>query len=205
MLPVFNVQISDVSQVGLNLHIGGKSPIGSAFWFSWAPVLTAAEKERTNLDMFLTRKLAEFLNDKKAKATLLIFYTPVDDRFVLTICSRKSPDFLKVLHSTAGMPGYLEYGQDYVPSTAKPFLYYAGLQIFRVYQVENPQADAFYVSDFGNLFGLITSVADEESYTDIKNNPTDYLDYCAVPTDPTTQLTTGDSNITIHHAFINLK
>lgn len=205
MLPLFNVQISDIAEVGFNPHIGSKYPIGSAFWFSWDAVLTTAEKEGTNFDIFLTRKLAKFLNDKKTKTTLLVFYTSVDDRFALTICSRKSPDFLNVLHSTAGMPGYLECGQDYVSSTAKPFLYYAGLQIFRVYQVEKPQEDVFYVSDFGDLFGLITSVADEESYTDIRDNPTEYLDYCAVPTDPTTRLTVGNDNIIIHHAFINLK
>ena len=205
MLPVFNIEISDVSPIGFNPHTGNNSPFGSSFLFAWKPVFNAAEQAGTNIDTFLTRRLAKFLKKKKIKTSLLIFFAPLDDYFVLTICSKKSADFFGVLHSSAGMPGYIEYGQEHIRANAKPFLYYAGLQIFRVYEVENPQPDNFYASDFGNQFGLTTSIVDEESHKDIMNNPTEYLDHCAVSTEPTTRFIDGGSEIVIQHAFIKIK
>lgn len=204
MLPLFDIKIEDIALIGFNPRTGNTCPIGSSFLFSYESVLGEAEQAGTNFDMFLTSRLAKFLSKKKPKTNLLIFYAPVNGYFYLTICSSKSVDFCGILHSSAGMPGYIESGQDYVPENAKPFLYYAGFQVFRVYDVENLQSSAYYVSDFGNLFGLTTSIADEENYKDIANNPMEYLEYCAVPTEPTTRFIGDNSEILINHAFVRI-
>lgn len=204
MLPEFSVQISDIAEIGFNQSTGGNSPVGDAFWFSWEPVLSAAKKQGVNFDTYLTHRIGKFLNDKKTKTTLVIFYAPFNDRFCLTICSRNIPDFFKVLHSNSGMPGYLSYGEDYVTLNAKPFIYYMGLQVFRVYQAESPKNNTYYVSDFGNAFGLTTSPCDKETYSDINDHPVTYMDYSVVPNEPTTQITIDSKNVTVNHAFINI-
>ncbi len=176
-------------------------PIGDAYWFTWNEVLDAAREEAMNIDRFLTCRLSLFLTKKKPKSNILIFYTPTQDRFVVTVCSRRRVNFLDVLHSTAGMPGYMEYGQDYVPVTARPFLYYGGMEIFRVYDVDNPKPGAFYVSDFGNLFGLTTFTVSKDDYVRIKTDVQSHVEYSVVPQLPTEEVKHLGVSVLLQHAF----
>ena len=143
MLREFEIHISKVCKLGFDLETGKSKPIGEGYLFQWDAVLDAAKKQGCNLDTFLTLRLALFVTKKRPKSNILIFFTPTNDRFVLTVCSRRSVSFVDVLHSTAEMPGYLEYGQDFVPPKARPFLFYTGMEIFRVYEVESPEPDAY--------------------------------------------------------------
>lgn len=201
MLPVIEIHISKVCKLGLNLRTGERGPIGDSYWFEWNAVLDAVKKQKMNLDSFLTLRLAHFLTKKKPKSNILIFYAPTNDRFALTVCSRRSVSFLDVLHSTAGMPGYLAYGQDHVLPIAHPFLFYNGTEIYRVYEVEDPEPDAYYFSDFGNLFGLTTSPVAKEEYEGIASNAESAPDYSAVPTESMTEVEYSGTQIKYHHAF----
>jgi hypothetical protein len=99
------------------------------------------------------------------------------------------------------MPGYLEYGQDFVQPIAHPFLFYTGMEIYRVYEVEDPEPDAYYISDFGNLFGLTTSSVSKEEYNGISSSVESDADYSAVPTEQTTEVEYSGIKMKYHHAF----
>jgi len=201
MLPIIEIHISKTCKLALNLRTGKRGPIGDSYWFEWDAVLDTLEKQKMNVDSFLTLRLAHFLTKKKPKSNILIFYAPTNDRFVLTVCSRRSGSFLDVLHSTAGMPGYLEYGQDHVPPIAHPFLFYTGREIYRVYEVGDPEPDAHYVCDFGNLFGLTTSPVAKEEYDGIRSDVESDLNYSPVPEEPVTEVEYSGTPIKYHHAF----
>jgi len=201
MLPKIEIQISKICKLGFNLRTGERGPIGDSYWFEWDAVLDAVKKQKLNLDTFLTLRLAHSLANKKPKSNILVFYAPTNDRFALTVCSRRSVSLLDVLDSTAGMPGYLEYGQGHVQPVARPFLFYNGKEIYRVYEVEDPEPDEYYVCDFGNAFGLTTSPAEKEEYEDILSDSESDPVYSAVPREPTTEVDYLGTPIKYHHAF----
>ena len=201
MLAIIEIHISKVCKLSLNLRTGERGPIGDSYWFEWDAVLDAMKEQKMNADTFLTLRLAHFLTKKRPKSNILIFYAPTNDRFALTVCSRRSVSFLEALHSTAGMPGYLEYGQGHVLPIARPFLFYTGMEIYRVYEVEDPEPDGYYVCDFGNLFGLTTSAVATEEYDEFLSDVESDTVYSAVPREPTTEVDYLGTPIKYHHAF----
>ena len=203
MLPVLNVHLNDIAEIGFNPSTNGNSLIGKSFYFAWEPVFKEAEKKGLNFDSYLTNKIGHFLSLKKTKTPLIIYFTSYNDQFSLTVCSKRIPNFLNLFHSSANMPGYLRYGEEYVPSHSKPFIYYKDLQVNRVYATENINNNEYYISDFCSNFGLTTSQCDKETYEDIKNNPLSNMDCNIVPTESTTNLSTNGTSVIIHHAFIN--
>jgi hypothetical protein len=75
------------------------------------------------------------------------------------------------------------------------------MEIYRVYEVEDPEPDAYYISDFGNLFGLTTSPAAKEEYDGIRNDVESDPVYSAVPTEPIIEVEYSGTPIKYHHAF----
>lgn len=201
VLPLIEVQAQEVCEMGFCPTTGRTEPIGDAFWFDWEAVAEAARSQGMNLDRFLTLRLASFFASKRLRSNVLICYAPYQNRFMLSVCSKRQTNFLKVLHSSHGMPGYLEYGQDYVPPTAAPFLFYGGMQLYRVYHIRERPSSANYVCDFGNAFGLCVSESDPDGYERIRDEMGTYVDYSAVPIEPSEEIDLDGTSVTLQHAF----
>ncbi len=143
MLPVISIDARDICQSGFSLHSGRIEPIGQAYWFDWQKVRNAAQNEGMNLDRYLILKIGSFLSHKKLRSNLLLCYTPHQGRFMLMVCSKHNTN-LSFLHL---LPGYLESGQDYLPTRAAPFIFYGGLQLYRIYCIQEQPVTGFYVCD----------------------------------------------------------
>lgn len=143
MLPVISIDARDICQSGFSLHSGRIEPIGQAYWFDWQKVINAAQNEGMNLDRYLILKIGSFLSHKKLRSNLLLCYTSHQGRFMLMVCSKHNTN-LSFLHL---LPGYLESGQDYLPTRAAPFIFYGGLQIYRLYSVREQPATGYYICD----------------------------------------------------------
>ena len=143
MLPNISIDARDVCQSGFSLHSGRIEPIGQAYWFDWQKMKDAARSEGMNLDKFLTMKIGSFLARKKLRSNVLLCYTPHQGRFMLMVCSKHNTNF-SFLHS---FPGDLESGQDYLPTRAAPLIFYGGLQLYRLYCIQEQPATGYYVCD----------------------------------------------------------
>lgn len=160
--------------------------IGGDFCYDWRKVQDAAKKRGCNLDVFLTAPLAKRLTDKRLKTPVSFWYTPLGNLFVVTVCSSKNVNFFDPLRS---MPGYLEYGENHLRPTARPFLHWDGSHVIRVQALRASADSAFFVGDFGNGFGLTVAESGEESYRRIQDDPVAYFEYFAVPIVSPTEIT----------------
>jgi len=117
---------------------------------------------------------------------------------VLSVCSKRDTNLLNILSS---LPGYLEYGRDYLPALAVPFIFWGGLQVYRLYCVQEQPTASYYICDFGNLFGMRVEEAQWHDYERIRKQPEQYIDYSAVPVEPSEEIEANGINFILQHAF----
>ncbi len=138
MLPIISINAKDVCR-SESWHSG------IAYLFNFNTVTDAARSEGMNLDNFLTLKIGYSLTRKKLRSNLLVCYTSYEGLFTLTVCS-KHKTYLSDLSSL--LPGCLEFGREgALPTRAAPFIFYGGLQIYRLYSVREQPATGHYVCD----------------------------------------------------------
>ncbi len=205
MLPVIELECELLCKTGFSPHTSRIEPIGDAFLFDLQAVIHSAKSNKLSLDRFLTLKIAPFLVRKKLRSNVLILYTPFSNRFILSVCSLQKVSLFGVLHSTGGMPGYLEYGRDYVQPIASPFLFYGGMQVYRVYSCEYPEANEYYLCDFGNQFGMCVEKASHNDYVRIRDNPVEYVDYSPVPLEPSESVKINGIAFELQYSFCKWK
>jgi len=151
--------------------------VGHDFCFDWHAVSAAAEKQGCNLDDYLCIPLSRRLMAKSLKSPVTFWFAPLGKLFVVTAYSAHNVDFFDPM---LRMPGYVEYGGNYLRSTARPFLHWDGKNLFRVHAIVTPPSGLFILADFGNGFGLDVSETDEDTYCEIRNNPSMYFEHTAV-------------------------
>ena len=118
---------------------------GIASLFDFRTVTDAARSEGMSLDNFLTLKIGYTLARKTLRSNILVCYTSYHGLFALTICSKHKVD-LSDLRSL--LPGCLEFGREgALPTRAAPFIFYGGLQIYRLYSVREQPTTGYYVCD----------------------------------------------------------
>ena len=198
MLPIISVDAKEMCHSGFSLHSRKIEPIGDSYWFNWQKVIDAALKEKTNLDKFLTLRIGSFFARKRLRSNVLICYTPYQDRFVLSVCSKYNANLYKVLSS---IPGYLEYGRDYLPPLAMPFIFFGGLQIYRLYCIQENPTTSYYIFDFGCLFGMSVEETQLEDYEQISKHPEQYIGYSILPVDPSENIKTNDVDFILQYTF----
>ena len=138
MLPIISIDIKDVCS-SESWHSG------LAYLFDFHEVTGAAQGEGMNLDRFLTLRIGSFLARKKLRSNVLLCYTSYQGLFILTVCSKYNTDLSNI---NSWLPGCLEFGrEDSLPARAAPFMFYGGLQIYRLYSVREQPATGYYVCD----------------------------------------------------------
>jgi hypothetical protein len=198
MLPIISIDAKEVCQSGFSMRLGSIEPISDACWIDWQQATDAAQSAGMNLDRFLTMRIGSFFARKRLRSNVLVCYTPHQDRFVLSVCSKRDTNLLDILSS---LPGYLEYGQDYLPSLAVPFIFWGGLQVYRLYCVQEQPTTSYYICDFGSLFGMHIEEAQRKDYERIRKQPEQYVDHSAVPVEPSEQIEANGITFVLQHAF----
>ena len=162
--------------------------VGHDFCFEWNAVKIAAEKMNCNLDDYLCDPLVKRLRQKSLKSAITFWYTPLGKMFIVTAYSPSELDFFDPICS---MQGYVDYGGNYLRSTARPFLHWDGTNVFRVQAISEQPNGLFLLADFGNGFGLNVSETDEDTYNEIKNNSNKHFEYSAVPHKKMSDISSG--------------
>ena len=90
------VYLRDISccETGYNPATGRPSPIGQDFVYKWDPVREYAARRGFNLDSFLVLPIAARLFEKNLRSSVLFWFAPMNDVFVVTVCSRRNVDFM---------------------------------------------------------------------------------------------------------------
>ena len=198
MLP--RVQLRDIicCQTGYNPTTGHRAAIGKDFVYRWEPVRVSAMQRGLNLDNFLVLPIAARLSDKKLRSPVLFWFTPMNDVFVVTVTSRRNVDFMDPLHS---LPGYTQYGEDYLRPHARPIVYWNGVEPLRTHPMLGNAPGGFLVADFGNLFGLNVAESSAEQHREILENPVDYFEYVAIPDTPEQVCNWNGETFILQHAL----
>jgi len=204
MLPTIVVRLADFCKIGFNYCLGVALPIGKNFWFDWNKVYTAAQKMHLNLDEWVTGRLAYFLKEKQPKSKILIFYGAIENRFVLSVCSRRHVNFIPAFRETADMPGYCQVRHDFLIQTAQPFLLYDGATLIRLYPLALPDQRLFFLCNFGNQRGNLFEKADKKFYFRLLNHKDRYFDLAPVPKLPVSELSFLNRSLVIAHAFCTI-
>lgn len=205
MLPIIDLDVASICEAGFSFFTSRPQPIGKLFRYDWQAVQDAAEREGLNLDRFLTLRLVSFYAAKRLKPSILIWFAPFPQGFCLTVSCRSNVNLFEALHSSGGMPGFLEYGSDFVPQNAAPMFYATGGLLYRTYEVIDPEEDELYICDFGNLFGMDIQQADVGTYQAIQKNPRAHFDYSSVPLHPSEEFRFERSSFILHHAYCRLR
>lgn len=201
MLEQIEIDMAKHCRTAVQLSSEQPEPIGEAYCFEWGAVADAAREAGHNLDRFLTLRLAGHFARRRPRSSVLIFYTPVQGHIVMTVCAKRRLAVIDALHS---MPGYLEYGQEFVPPTARPFILFDGQRLYRTYLTQDRPTESHYICDLGNLFGLSVDAVDEPGYEIVLAGPNSEVDYSVVPMEPTEEVRTDGATITLHHVFCRL-
>ncbi len=153
---------------------------------------------RENEDRVFTKIILSGIVKKQPKSNILFFYTPFSKILKISVATRKlNTDFMWLRE----IPGYCEYGQDYLNEIAKPFLYWDGKNLIRIYHIPDYNPDNHYINDFGSLYGLMSFETNEENYNDIKENRDKiHYDYSVVPKDPEEIITHKDKKYVLLHS-----
>ncbi len=177
---------------------GRKAAIGQDFVYKWERVKEAATKLDLNLDSFITMPIASRLVNKRLSSPVLFWYTPLNEQFVVTVCSKRKVTFMNPLHS---LPGYTEYGQSFLRQHARPIIYWNGQQVFRIHAMDVDTPAVHLVADFGNLLGLTVAEADAADYEEINGSPVEYFEYFAVPESIEQHCNWNGKVFTVQHAL----
>ena len=165
--------------------------IGHDFCFDWQGVQVAAKRQQCNLDDYLCVPLVKRILAVALKNHITFWYTPLGKQFIVTAYSPSEVDFFNPLYN---MHGYVDYGGNYLRSTARPFLHWDGNNVFRVQAISTPPNGLFFLADFGNGFGLDVSDTDEDTYKEIQNNSNKHFEYSAIPNQQIPN-TSNDANL----------
>lgn len=137
----------------------------------------AARKQ--TIDQFLSAQLVRGFAMKPIKSPSLIWFGRRFDCVILTVCDprgRLNPDWLRAI------PAFFESGRDYVGRTDRPYAYWDGRNLHRLYprvSVESPTA--ILVSDFGNGFGWSVGVCEPEDVAHLAVWDEDNWEYSCAP------------------------
>ena len=178
MLQKFPLSKLICGRQAFNPATGQSSLIGADFVYDWERVRNYAREHRINLDSFLVLPIAARLFEKKLRSTSMFWYTPLNDLFVITVCSAANVDFMNPLHE---LPGYTEYGESFLRPHARPMVLWHGGVVYRTHLLLSNSASDRLVADFGNGFGLTVTPADATWYEQVLETPQDHFEYLAVP------------------------
>ena len=100
------------------------------------------------------------------------------------------------------VPGYFECGSDYVSANSRPYLYWDGNNLTRVYLIsESPERGQTYLCDLGALMGSLIGAGDEGAIERVKACDPDFLEYSIVPDVAEEVVSVGGRKCVLCHAF----
>jgi hypothetical protein len=200
LLPTLNLDLSKVCQSRADLFAGGKTSfIGRTRCYHLDQLRDAASKSNENVDRFITKHLAAGMATKPVKSELLFWFAPGNDLIWLTPCDKALRVGCWWMNE---IPGYWESGTESVRDNAKPFSYWDGKNLSRIYSLPDRfHEGALYLNDLGTLFGLAVEECDEEMYCAVRDERMERWDYSVVPSESQEIVELEGKKLIVLHAF----
>lgn len=199
MLPVLTINPATISHFGSDLLSGRRGFVGRSYLYHLDQLRDAAIDAGENVDRFITKHLAAGMAAKPVKSKLLFWFAPGNNLVWLSACDRA----LKVgCFWMRDLPGYWESGQEFVRDNARPYAYWNGSNLYRIYELpEYFDEHAFYASDLGNAFGIGLSECDEDMYSYIRDERQEKWDYSVVPQEGEEITDVDGRKLVVLHAY----
>ena len=180
MLPTKTIQLDQVSFSARDILGDGESKVVAwSFAYRTEELKQAAFACEMNIDRFLTSSVLQRLLEKSPIEELLFFYTPRDEYILLSVTSRQGKSQCTWLKT---VPGFYEFGSDYLDYPSEPFLFWDRHSLHRIYtRPDFSDSNKPLVSDFSCPEGLGVFETDDDTADNIRKNPLDYWYYSVVP------------------------
>lgn len=199
MLPTINLDPATVCAAAYNFSEGRRAFIGHSFAYYLDKLLGVARQQRKSLDRILTETVLDGMAAHPRKTQALFWFCGTNDLVILTVCDLRQklrPMWMR------NAPGYMECGSDYVHLTAKPFLYWDGNNLTRVYPMPEPRRTGqTYLCDLGSLMGYYVGVGDEGAVDCVASADPGYAVYSIVPEAAEEIVTIAQRRCVLLHAF----
>ena len=199
MLPTINIDLGQVCAPSYDFNQGRHTFIGYSFAYHLAPLREAAAKAKASLDHVISHCILAGVSAHPFRSKALFWYAPTNDMVIVTVCDvhqRLKPMWMNAI------PGYFECGSDYVSGNSRPYLYWDGNNLTRVYLIsESPEPGQTYLCDLGALMGSLIGPGDEGAVERVKAGDPDFLEYSIVPDVAEEVVTVGGRKCVLCHAF----
>lgn len=204
MLQVIDIKITEICKTAIDFMAGGQEKIVvESFAYHTNEIIGDVKEDKINIDQYFSRLILYGLSASKLKTNILFFYVPLGD--VTLICAADNKHNIDHYYLSKTNE-YFESGQEYLHSNARPFIYWDGKNVTRIYALPDEYSDEkYYFNDFGSLYGLFTSESDEEYYYELKSNPGEFWDYSIVPKEQEEIITYKNKKLVLSHSFYRLK
>lgn len=203
MLPLIKININEIYFKADNLISKERDNIVvQTFAYNVNDLLVQYEKKKENADQLFTRAILYGIMSKQPKSKIIFFYSPHSEYTFISIALHKLNSNFFWLQK---IPGYCEWGQEYLKENARPFLYWDGNNLHRIYFLPEYKPATRYITDFGSLYGLLSSETDEQTYKRIKlNEDGKAWDYSIVPDMHDEIVTVKDNKLVLLHSRYEL-
>jgi hypothetical protein len=169
-----------------------------------------SEALELNVDQFLSHQLVRGFTLNYVKRPILIWFGLRFDCVILTFSDRLDRYYPEWAHE---IPGYFESGREAIGGNSRPYAYWSGQNLHRLYPAEslvpspdedgNPVAareDMEFVCDFGSLIGWMVSEADPDTAARIRSGGDESWEYSVVPHVPEEIVRIGDLRCVLLHS-----
>lgn len=191
MLPLIELKLTSVA-APFNDPVTGKLACnGHDVALKMEQIRAESEALGLNFDQFLSHHLARGFSLNYVKRPILVWFGLRFDFAILTFSDkldRYRPEW------ACEIPGYFESGREAIGGNARPYAYWSGQNLHRLYPAksfvprldedENPVAardDMEFVCDFGSLTAWMVGEADPYTAAGIRANSGRSWEYSLVP------------------------
>jgi hypothetical protein len=199
MLPVLHFNLKKICSAAYDFNRGRQTFLGHSFAYQLSEVLELAQQQKKSLDRVLTEMVLVGMTAHPIKSKALFWFAPTNDMVLLTVCDVRHQFFPMWMRDLAG---YMECGSDYLPPNGRPFLYWDGSNLTRVYlKPEDHEPKGTYLCDLGALMGSYVGRGDPGAVEGVRQADPEYTVYSIVPEAPEEVLTINGRKCVLSYAF----
>lgn len=214
MLPLLHLDLASMCQIALDFsRLDGtdtdnltdsdveracRSFTGQSFAYRDEELECLANETHQSLDQILSHQLVYGFTRNQIKRNSLLWFGRRFGSVIITICDKKGqldPEWMQTL------PGFLEYGTDFVGVTDRPYAYWDGHNFHRIYpDAQLGAGGEVLFSDLGNAFGWTVETSDSEDIQEVLDANPDAWVYSIVPTSHEQIVTVNDARCLLLHS-----